>query len=254
MASTFLSEEWFATAREVASDLPAGTGSSYRVQFETPDGGGTTVWHQVVEGGRVAAWASGPLPAAELVVRWSAADALAVHRGELSGSDALAATTVAGRDAGGSLVEGPPSPLDIAETDELARLPFVPEATLVIQYRFLRGPFGTVDYWWSFEDGRSTGMGLGLAPEHDVGVTISYASMVGVRSGRMSILEALDHGGEATGDVGTLMLLAGLEESEELHAAELACGPSGPVLAAMGELRATPGYAEALARLAEETR
>jgi hypothetical protein len=254
VAREFLSQGWFALANELTADLPPRAGSSYRVQYESSSDGATTVWHQEVEDGRVARWAIGPLPTAELVVRWSAADALAVHRGERSGSEALAAMTVAGRDGSGALVSGPPAPLDIAETEELARLPFVPEATLVIQYRFERGPFGPVDYWWSFVDGRSAGMGLGLAPEADVGVTISYANMVGVRTGRMTILEALDHGGQATGDVGTLMLLAGLEESEELHAAELACGPSGPVLAAMGELAATPAYEAARAALAAGTR
>jgi hypothetical protein len=249
MPHAFLSQAWFDHAVALTGDLPVRPGLSYRVQLEA---GGTT-WHQVVEDGRVTSWEEGPLPDAALVLRWAPADALAIHRGELAGTEALAATTVVGRGAGGERVEGRPSPLDIDETGALAELPTIPGATLVIQYRFAHGPFGPVDYWWSFDEGRSVGMGLGVVDEPDVGVGITYARMVGVRQGRITILEALEHGGTVTGELGPLMLLGGLEESPELHAAELACGPSGPVLAAMGELAATPAYAEAWSALTETT-
>lgn len=249
MAQAFLRPAWFDDAVALTADLPVTPGLSYRVQLEA----GGTVWHQVVEDGRVTSWAAGALPDAALVLRWAPADALAIHRGELAGTEALAATTVVGRSAGGELVEGRPSPLDIDDTGDLARLPEIPGATLVIQYRFSHGPFGPVDYWWTFEEGRSTGMGLGVVDEPDVGVGITYARMVGVRQGRLTILEALEHGGTVTGELGPLMLLGGLQESPELHAAELACGPSGPVLAAMGELAATPAYAEAWSSLTAAT-
>ena len=65
-------------------------------------------------------------------------------------------------------------------------------------------------------------------------VGITFARMVAVRDGRITILEALEGGGTVAGELGPLMLLGGMEESPELHAAELACGPSGPVLAAHG--------------------
>ena len=245
VVSPFVSDRWFVRAREVTSGLPEQRGVSFRLEVRTGESG---CWHQVVEGGRVVAWGRGSSGSPDLVLRWSVPDAVAAFAGSVSGTEALAALRVID-DRDGVQVETEPSPLDIAATDELARLPLIPDATLVVQYVFTEGPFGLVEHWWGFEDGRSAGMGLGVHPDPDVRVRITFASMVGVRRGELSILEALERGGDVEGGEGPLMLLAGLQESPELHAAELACGPSGPVLAAMGRLWAAPGYAEAVRSL-----
>jgi len=246
-AATFLSPAWFEHARSMTAGLPDVPGLSWRLQFGAVDGNGEHQrWYQVVEDGRVVAWERGELDATELELRWTIPHARAVHRREVSGTDALAATLIVSSD--GSV--GPPPPLDIEETDELDRLPTIPGATLTIQYEFPRGPFGPVSYWMAFDDGRSAGMGLGRTDEPDVQVEISFSKMVRVRTGEISIIQALENGGRVDGPIGPLMLLAGLEEAGELHAAELACGPAGSILARIGELSATPEYQAASVALA----
>jgi hypothetical protein len=180
-----------------------------------------------------------------LAVRWPAASVRAYVTGEADGTSTLDALHLAGG--------GRPSPLDIAETAELGALPEVEGATLTVQYRFTQGPFGDVEYWWSFDEGRSVGMGLGVAADPDVRVRITFASMVGVRRGELTIFEALEYDGRVDGDLGPLMLLAGLEESPGVRAAESACGPSGPVLGALGRVTAPPAWQEARQRLAAVT-
>lgn len=87
----------------------------------------------------------------------------------------------------------------------------------------------------------------------DAWATITYQKMIAVRTGTISILEALEDGGRVRGGLGPLMLLAGLEESPQLHAVELACGPAGAVLARVGALASSPEHAAAMAALAAET-
>ena len=147
------------------------------------------------------------------------------YRGEADGTETLAACRVI--EPGGE--EGPPSPLDIEGRPELDEMLFQPDATLLTQYRFSAGPFGAFEWWWRFVDGRSDSMGLGRVDEPDAVVKIAFQKLIGVRTDSISIYEAIE-GGRVDGDVGPLMLLAGLQESPELHAAELACGASGPGL------------------------
>jgi hypothetical protein len=131
-------------------------------------------------------------------------------------------------------------------------MPWQPDATLLTQYRFSAGPFGAFDWWWRVVDGQSDEMGLGTVEDPDVVVKVPFQRLIGVRSGAISIYEAIE-GGRVDGDVGPLMLLAGLYESPEQHAAELACGPSGAVLADLGLVVDQPAHREALAVLAGET-
>ncbi len=248
MAEPFASEGWFDLATDLACGRvePTADDPSRRIQFDAVDAaGGHIRWHLVLEGGALTTWAPGDVEQPDLELHWALDDARAVHRGEASGTDALAAVRLAdGSD---------PSPLDIAETAELADLPALPGATLGIQYHFAAGPFGPFSYWWAFEDGASRAMGLGTIDEPDASVWISFQKMVGVRTGEISVLEALEGGGRVDGAVGPLMLLAGLQESPELHAAELACGPSGPVLADLGRAFAVPQQNEGLVALARVT-
>jgi len=241
----WLSDEWFERAAELVAPCSAGADVGCRVQFDA-DG---RRWFQVVEEGSVTAWSRGELTDADVELRLPLSTARAIFEASTSGTDALAACTVVAPDG----TSGAPSPMDVELRPELQELPELPDATLGIQYHFADGPFGAVDYWWRFLDGRSDQMGWGLDPEPDVEVWIPFHHMVGVRTGAISIYEALEGGNRVDGAVGPLMLLAGLQESEELHDAELACGPSGPVLAALGRLRASEGYLAAMDRLAGET-
>jgi hypothetical protein len=63
----------------------------------------------------------------------------------------------------------------------------------------------------------------------------------------------LEDGGRVDGGVGPLMLLAGLQESPELLAAGRACGPSGPVLAALGQVTDGTEHRTAITELAAVT-
>jgi len=249
----FLSDAWFDRARSLTRDLPEQPGVGCRLQFDAVDeDGGHRRWHQVIADGRIEAWAPGDLADAELELRWPLDIARRLYTAELDGTEAMDALTVA-YPVDGATVTGRPSPMDIADTAELDRLPSIPDATLATQFQFFAGPFGSVRFWWTFVDGRSTGMGFGTHAEPDVFVRIRFQRMVGVRRGDLSVLEALEDGGIADGGVGPLMLLAGLQESPELLAAGRACGPSGPALAALGQVTDRPEHRTAIAALAAAT-
>ncbi len=244
------SEPWCEQARHLTATLPPSPGLSWRLQFDAVDERGQhDRWYQVVEDGQVVAWQRGDVAAPDLELRWARADAAAVFRQELSGTEALAAAQVL--EPGGR--EGVAPPLDMRDTAEMDLLPEVPGATLVTQFEFSQGPFGHVSFWLSFEDGRCAGLDFGRTEEPDVTISISFQRMVRVRTGTMTILEALERGGRVDGALGPIMLMAGLEESPELRAVELACGPAGAVLARLGEVAASGPYTEAMAALAEVT-
>lgn len=244
------SERWFEQARLLTTTLPSRPGLGVRLQFDAVDDSGTHHrWYQVVEDGQVVAWQDGEVDRPDLELRWSLADARAMYRQELSGTEAIAAVRVIVP----GVSEGPAPPLDILDTAELAMLPAVPGATLAVQFEFADGPFGDVSFWETFEDGLVTASEFGRADEHDVLIAISYQRMVGVRSGEMTILECLENGGKVEGALGPLMLMAGLEESPEMRAAELACGPAGALLARVGEIAASADHREAMAALAKAT-
>ncbi|CAN5561685.1 hypothetical protein BH10ACT1_BH10ACT1_04910 [soil metagenome] len=240
----FLSDAWFVRARELMAGVQGPPDVDLRLQH-VADG---TRWHQVVQGGVVTQWAAGDLDGAELEVHLPLAVARGVLGRTVTGTAASSACTVVGPGAGPL----PPPPLDIERRPELADLPEMVGADLRVQFHFSAGPFGDVDYWWRFVDGRSSAMGFGLVEEPEVSVWIPYSHMVGVRNGAISIYEALE-GGRVDGAVGPLMLLAGLQESPELHAAELACGPAGTTLAALGRLTADASHRAALDLLDGET-
>ena len=240
-----LSEAAFARARElVDGTLPERPGSSCRLQFNAG-----TRWGLVVEDGRVATWEPGDLADAEAELRWSAEDAAAVLTGRLEGDEAMRRTTLAERAAAGDYV-GPPPPMDVAGRPELEALPELPGATVLTQYRFRSGPFGPVDFWIRWEDGRVTGLDLGRVDEPDVRVEVTYRAMAKVRNGSITIIEALEDG-SVDGKIGPMALLAGVSEGREWQRAERAGGPAGEALATLGELREVPAFREACAALVE---
>ena len=241
-----LSDAAFAKARElVEGALPERPGSSCRLQFDAG-----TRWGLVVEDGRVATWEPGDLSDAEAELRWSPEDAAAVLSGRLEGDEAYRRTTLAERTKAGDYV-GPPPPMDLGQREELQELPALPGVTLLTQYRFRSGPFGTVDFWMRWEDGTITGLDLGQADDADVRVEVTYRAMAKVRDGSITIIEALEDG-SVDGKIGPMALLAGVSESREFQRAERAGGPSGGALATLGELREVPAFREACAVLVGE--
>ena len=239
----FLSEEWLAAAGETFGRLSATPGSSCRLQFEA----GGTVWHLVVDDSGAVELASGELSEPDAVLRWDLDDADRIWHRELVGNDALAVTTVTAQSIDGEYV-GLPSPMDLMSRPELDAVPQVPDATLGVEYIYRNGPFGDVVYVLEFVDGRLVDQRLGTLDDPDVGVDIDYRAMGQVRAGTLSILEAVEQA-KVTGRIGPMALLAGISESPEFHAAELATGKHVLALATLGELWAQPGVGEAMAGL-----
>jgi hypothetical protein len=241
-----LSDAAFARARELVDGaLPERLGSSCRIQFDAG-----TRWVLVVEDGRIVTWERGDLPDAETELRWSPDDAAAVLAGRLEGEEAHRRTTLAEQAKSGDYV-GPPPPMDLAGRGELDAVPELPGATVLTQYRFRSGPFGPVDYWVRWEDGRVTGMDLGPVDDPDVRVEVTFRAMAKVRDGSITIIEALEDG-SVDGKIGPLALLAGISEGREWQRAERTGGPAGAALATLGELREVPAFREACAALVEE--
>jgi hypothetical protein len=236
----FLSDAWFSRASELAAGvLFSRPDLSCRLQCQAAH----HRWVQVIEDGTITRWEPGELRNADLEIRWSVEDAYRILHREVSGTEALAATTVVHRD-----YAGPPSPMDLGEQPGLANLPRLPGATVDVQYEHPAGPFGHVSYAISFVDGQIASMMLGSLDEPDAVVEVPYIAMVLVRRGELTIYEAIDQG-RIEGEIGPLALLAGLSDSPELHAAERACGPSGLVLAQLGQATSVDGFDEAMRAL-----
>lgn len=242
-----LDESWFAAARAAANQLPVVAGCTYCVELRTAEG---LVWHEVVDEGRMRSWGLGPAPAPHgpdlvlavgewLVERYYAPD--------LDGTSALEVVRVVRPDG----TEALSAPMDITETAELAALPVIPDADLLVQFHFSQGPFGAADMWWQVIAGQVTAAELGTTDAPEVEVWLTFPKLAALRRGESTVLEALEDGGRVKGDVGPLMLLAGLHESPEMRAADLAAGPSAEVLAHIGSLRSTPGFRQVLSALAE---
>lgn len=238
-----LSPAWLATLRDASGVVELSRDAACRLVFATD-----AVAHLVIEGGRVVALGEGPIDAPDAVLGWSPADAQAIFTRQLRGDDALRATTVEARRADGSTYAGPPAPLNLSAQPELKDLPRIPDATFVVQYHYREGPFGLVSYVLAFEDGRVVDERLGDADAPAVTVDVTYRAMALVRCGEMTILEALETG-RVDGQLGAMAALAGISESREFHAAEVATGRHAVALAALGELDAHPVYAEAVAAL-----
>jgi hypothetical protein len=240
----FLSDLWFARAGQIAATLSKPRpDASCRLQYQAAH----HRWVQVIEDGRITRWEPGELLDADLEIRWSVQDAYRILHRQVTGTEALAETTV----ANGHYV-GPPSPMDLGQRPELASMPRLPGATLDVQYEHPAGPFGHVSYAISFVDGQVGSMMLGKVDAPDAVVEVPYLAMVLVRLGKLSIYQALERG-RVDGQTGPLALLAGLSDSEELHAAERACGGSGLALAHLGEVTSVAEFDEAMRSLAVET-
>jgi hypothetical protein len=241
---TFLSSEWFERARELVVETGSMPGIGYRIQFDA-DG---ERWFQVAVDGTITEWAAGDVAQPDQEIHTTLDVARAIHRREIDGTEAFSRCWVVMPDGSTSV----PTPVDVAERPELDDLPHQPDATFVVQYHHSDGPFGEVAWWWQFIDGRSEDAGFGVADEPDVTVFLPFARTVSVRNGDLSIYEAIERG-RVDGEVGPLMLLAGMLEAPEVRAAQLACGPRGIAPANLGLVTAQPDVRAGLATLATET-
>lgn len=121
----------------------------------------------------------------------------------------------------------------------------VPDATLAAQYRYRRGPFGDVTEVMWFDEGRFVEQRPGETDAADVYVDVTYRALALVRAGEITVIQALE-GGAVKGDLGGLAALAGIVESPEFHAAELATGRHSIALSVLGELDAHDTFAAAM--------
>ena len=244
----FLTAEWFQRAQRAAQSVILPSLGACRLRGRT-DG---VVWHLVIEDGRVVAWDLGDRDDAEIELRLPDGDAWRIARCELDGNEALRRATIVVPLAGGLCV-GLPAPLDLGQRVELNDLPYIPDATLTVHYRYADGPFGDVDYVIHFADGRFAGDGLGPpTTPPDVFVGVGYLAMARARTGLCTLLEALE-GGEIDGHVSAVMAFAGFRETPEYRAAEIATGSHALGLATVGELRAQSRFRSQMAELMNET-
>lgn len=243
----FLSAEWFVAARELIDGIEVSPTVGCQVQF---DAGGER-FLLLVEKGRVVRFEAGDLDRADVEVRFALADAAQIWSRDLRDDDAMCVTTVVAPVPDGTYI-GPPCPADLLARSELNGVPSIPGASVVVEYTFSDGPFGVVHHWLRFENGRLVSDGFGKVDDADVRVGVPYWAVPMVRSGESTIIDVLE-GGTLQGELGPLGLLAGILESPEFHAAELATGGHGFALAVLGELWSTPAWTEALDHLAGET-
>lgn len=249
--AAILSEEWLAAATERTQDLPAAPGPGEgRIQF-VPDGPGEAEWALVITAGRVEAWLPGRIPEPDVEIRWPAADVPALLGMAVSGTEATARTTIVDERRSGTY-EGPPPPLDFAVA-AADRLPVLPGVDLRWQCRYVRGPFGAVDYALVFADGQLVDAPLGVLDDADVSLAVPFSAAMLLRRGEVTMLEALQEG-RITGTEGALGLLAGLLESPAYVEvmSECASGRGGLALAAWGELASHEGYRRAMRELTED--
>jgi hypothetical protein len=245
-AGIFDGDTWFERVRNAgASLLPRREGLDARVQYDVCDGDTHHRFAQVIADGQVAELRPGEVADADVEVQWELDDALAVLAGRVTGNEAMAVTTIVARRADGTY-RGPPPPMDLVETRELAELPTRAGASLVVHQHLRGGPFGDVDFSQVFADGRLNRMLLGALADPDVALEGPYRTGMLVRQGTITPLEALEQG-SISGSIGSLALFAGLLESDPFQRAQRACANrAGVALGTLGELETTPGYREAV--------
>ena len=244
----YLSEAWFQAAQQkLVNSAGDDLGLDQRLQFDAETSDGHVRWAVVLRNGLVE-FRLGELSEADIELHHSLEHAWQVFGNELSGDDALAGYTVVEERPPGQY-RGRPAPMELIERPELANLPAFPGVSLDVQYLYHRGPFGPVSWYLTFVDGQVQEMDLGTCNEPDVVIEATFLQMAQVRHGDITILDALASGAKVKGSEGALALVAGIVESPEFHAAELACGRSAFALAALGEIQADPGYGASLEEL-----
>jgi hypothetical protein len=242
----FLSPDWFDRARALLGSIEISPDAATRLQFDTGER-----WSMIVERGRIAHFDLGDIDNPDVELRWAREDAFAIWRRDLRDDDAIRATTVVAATSTGTYT-GTPAPGDFFARPELRELPDIPGASLIAQYRFKHAPFGVTNHFLTFVDGHCTAQSFGTAEHRDIYIEVFYQVIGPVRQGEQTILEAIE-GGTIEGEMGPLALMAGIVESPEYRAAELATGRHPYALAVLGELDANDLYAAAFLQLASES-
>ncbi len=242
----FLAPDWFTAVSVLLADVQLSSVSSCKIQFDTT----STPFVLVIENGRPCRFGTGKLETPDLELRFSPDDLACIWQGKLRDDEAMRATIVVA-EAQGGIYSGPPAPDDLLHRPELDALPSIPGASVLVAYTFSGGPFGVVHHWLRFEDGKLVGSGFGEVDGPDVRIGTTYRAIPLVRSGECTILEAIE-GGTIEGELGPLGLIAGIMESPEFRAAELATGRQGFALSVLGELWSHPAWVAGLERLAAE--
>ena len=104
-----------------------------------------------------------------------------------------------------------------------------------------------------FSEGRLVAEQFGLAPEFDVMVKVSLRDTALLGAGQLSVLEALERGGEIAGDIAALATLAAILESSEFKALMLSGVSRCLAMATLGELRADSALRDGFARVMANT-
>lgn len=245
MTATFPSPEWFAAALPaVAGCRGADPTASAAVQYRATDA--EARWVEVIADGQLVAWELGELDHPDLIIDVPLAVARGAVAGTLDGAAVLGAITTSTPDAHEPV---PPSPMDLGHGAPTDALPRFPGATVAVQYLYDLGPWGPVPFALTFVDGQIESMALERLDDPDVVARCTFRHLALVRRGDIGILDVLVDGGTVEGSEGALALLGGISESPEFQALERACGPSGLVLAALGEVHGAAGFAAGLAGL-----
>lgn len=202
--------------------------------------------HLVGEGEGPARWAPGA--SGQVVPRlcWSTMDAMRLARGELSGTEAMAATRLL--DANASELGTALPPMTFVRQAALVGLPRQFGATLRVQVGTTDGPFGPFAFALDLDDGLPVRERFTTLAAADVIVTLRYAAVASVFAGRMSVLEAIADG-EVVGELAALAAFAGFLETDECRALMARAAPRALGLVALGDLRASPAFAAALAHI-----
>jgi hypothetical protein len=250
MAScTFLSAEWCEGASAAARDARLPSDAHCRLEFQLAD----VVCSLVVADGRVA-FRPGPIGDPDATLTSSVEVAWEIVTCARSREAALEAMTVSVVLPSGETYVGTPAPMGMFGRPELDAMRALPDATLVVQHSFAKGPFGDIDYVVRFVDGQIVDEHLGRAREPaDVILALSYRRLALLRSGLCTVLEALEDGGRVEGNVSSLMAVAALYERIADVAPMRATGAQTMALATLGELHADEAFQNGMRALMRET-
>lgn len=110
-------------------------------------------------------------------------------------------------------------PLDQLSTDWAIGLPPLPGVDVCWTTLFLDTPFGDLPMTFHVEDGQLRRVEPIWDDGAEVWFKFNIRRSLGARSGQFTIPETLDDGGGCSGDIDALMLVAGLQETDEWVAA-----------------------------------
>jgi hypothetical protein len=255
----FLSEDWLeafhARVGPAAGEAPDGGSCRIEIVVEERLHSAPIVFS--IRDGQLESRASGGSGAADLLLRWDLATAWGALSGAFDATRVAAATELEQRSADGAVQRGPMPPFDLARRPEILELPFVPDASLVVQLEFTSAPFGALSCAAVFEHGWLLRMESGVSPGAEVFLRLPFSELAALRRGDKEPLDVLDAGQLRVRDLGTafptLLLFGGLLEAPEVQRAQRACSPWTEPLVPFADLFSQEPVLHALQRLAAAT-